>query len=120
MFTTNIEYKVSPRFFFKKKSAEHSGTAGFYLADGKKWAWNNYISLPALQEADKAHAQLQRMMERFEIELVTLADEGKLFVKIRQVLVCGFFMQIAHKEDEKGNYLIVKDHQVTFFFNYAL
>jgi pre-mRNA-splicing factor ATP-dependent RNA helicase DHX15/PRP43 len=53
-------------------------------------------------------------MERFEIELVTLADEGKLFVKIRQALVCGFFMQIAHKEGEKGNYLTVKDHQVMF------
>ena len=55
-------------------------------------------------------------MERFEIELVTLADEGKLFVKIRQALVCGFFMQIAHKEGEKGNYLTVKDHQVFFFW----
>jgi pre-mRNA-splicing factor ATP-dependent RNA helicase DHX15/PRP43 len=51
------------------------------------------------------------MMERFEIELVTLADEAKLFVKIRQALVCGFFMQIAHKEG-KGTYLTVKDHQV--------
>jgi pre-mRNA-splicing factor ATP-dependent RNA helicase DHX15/PRP43 len=58
-------------------------------------------------------------MERFEIELVTLADEVKLFVKIRQALVCGFFMQIAHKEGEKGNYLTVKDHQVNFF-DYAL
>jgi pre-mRNA-splicing factor ATP-dependent RNA helicase DHX15/PRP43 len=57
-------------------------------------------------------------MERFEIELLTLADEKKLFVKIRQALVCGFFMQIAHKEGGKGtcNYLTVKDHQVTFFF----
>ena len=54
-------------------------------------------------------------MERFEIELVTLSDETKLFVKIRQALVCGFFMQIAHKEGEKGNYLTVKDHQVCFF-----
>jgi len=27
-------------------------------------------------------------------------------------LVCGFFMQVAHKEGEKGNYLTVKDNQV--------
>ena len=53
-------------------------------------------------------------MERFEIELVSLSDETKLFIKIRQALVCGFFMQIAHKEGEKGNYLTVKDHQVCF------
>ena len=59
-------------------------------------------------------------MERFEIELVTLSDEAKLFVKIRQALVCGFFMQIAHKEGEKGNYLTVKDHQVRFFIFYFL
>ena len=53
-------------------------------------------------------------MERLEIELVTLSDEAKLFVNIRQALVCGFFMQVAHKEGEKGNYLTVKDHQVCF------
>ena len=53
-------------------------------------------------------------MERFEIELVSVSDETKLFIKIRQALVCGFFMQIAHKEGEKGNYLTVKDHQVCF------
>jgi pre-mRNA-splicing factor ATP-dependent RNA helicase DHX15/PRP43 len=82
------------------------------LGDGKNWAWENYISLRALQQADNVRAQLQRTMERFEIELVTLSDEAKLFVKIRQALVCGFFMQIAHKEGEKGNYLTVKDHQV--------
>ena len=29
-------------------------------------------------------------------------------------LVCRFFMQIAHKEGEKGNYLTAKDNQVRF------
>jgi pre-mRNA-splicing factor ATP-dependent RNA helicase DHX15/PRP43 len=87
---------------------------GLILGDGKNWTWTNYISLRALQQADNVRAQLQRTMERFEIELVTLEDEAKLFVKIRQALVCGFFMQIAHKEGEKGNYLTVKDHQLIF------
>jgi pre-mRNA-splicing factor ATP-dependent RNA helicase DHX15/PRP43 len=53
-------------------------------------------------------------MERFEIELVSLNEEKKLYLAVRQVLVCGFFMQIAHKEGEKGNYLTVKDNQVCF------
>ena len=96
----------------------------FYIGNDKNWAWKNYISLPALQEVDNVRAQLQRMMERFEIELVTLPvpDEAKLFVKIRQALVCGFFMQIAHKEGDTGNYLTVKDHQVNllFFFDALL
>ena len=56
--------------------------------------------------------QLQRTMEKFDIEMVSLSDERKLHVNIRQALVCGFFMQIAHKEGEKGGYLTVKDNQV--------
>jgi len=27
-------------------------------------------------------------------------------------LTCGFFMQVAHKEGERGSYLTVKDNQV--------
>jgi pre-mRNA-splicing factor ATP-dependent RNA helicase DHX15/PRP43 len=103
-------------------SADISGTnwvffaSGSYLGDSKNWTCENYLSLRALQQADNVRGQLQRTMERssFEIKLVTLADEAKLFVKIRQALVCGLFMQIAHKEGAKGNYLTVKDYQVKF------
>ena len=57
-------------------------------------------------------------MERLEIDLVTVSDEKKLFINVRKALVAGFFMQVAHKEGEKGNYLTVKDNQVgdPFFF----
>lgn len=51
-------------------------------------------------------------MERFDVDLVSIEDERKLFVNVRQALVCGFFMQVAHKEGEKNNYLTVKDNQV--------
>ncbi|KAF8193767.1 P-loop containing nucleoside triphosphate hydrolase protein [Pholiota molesta] len=78
----------------------------------KNWAWNNYLSLRALQQADSIRTQLKRIMERYDIESVTISDEKKLFSNIRQALVCGFFMQVAHKEGEKGNYLTVKDNQV--------
>lgn len=57
-------------------------------------------------------SQLQRTMERYEIDLVTTADERKLWQNIRKTLVCGFFMQVAHKEGEKNGYLTVKDNQV--------
>lgn len=53
-------------------------------------------------------------MERYEVELVSMQDERKLWQSVRQALVCGFFMQVAHKEGEKGNYLTVKDNQVRF------
>ncbi|KAF5313879.1 hypothetical protein D9619_013029 [Psilocybe cf. subviscida] len=78
----------------------------------KNWAWNNYLSARALQQADSIRQQLKRIMERYDIDMNSLSDEKKLFSNIRQSLVCGFFMQVAHKEGEKGNYLTVKDNQV--------
>lgn len=79
----------------------------------KNWAWNNYLSLRALQQAESIRNQLKRIMERYDIEFNSVSDEKKLFSNIRQSLVCGFFMQVAHKEGEKGNYLTVKDNQVS-------
>ena len=51
-------------------------------------------------------------MERFEIDLVSTEDMRKFYINIRQALVCGYFMQVAHKEGEKGAYLTVMDNQV--------
>lgn len=78
----------------------------------KNWTWTNYLSQRALAQADNVRSQLQRTMERFDVDIISLSDERKLFINIRQALVCGFFMQVAHKEGEKGNYLTVKDNQV--------
>ena len=78
----------------------------------KNWSWTHYLSHRALQQADNVRAQLQRTMERCDIDLLSLVDEKKLYTNIRKALVCGFFMQVAHKEGEKGNYLTVKDNQV--------
>jgi len=58
--------------------------------------------------------QLQRIMERLDIDLVSLPDETKLFLNVRKALVCGFFMQIAHREGDKASYKTVKDHQVNY------
>jgi pre-mRNA-splicing factor ATP-dependent RNA helicase DHX15/PRP43 len=82
--------------------------------DERNWAWNNYISARSLSQAENVRAQLRRVMERFEIDLVTKAygDQTRHYMDIRRALVCGYFMQIAHKEGEKGNYLTVKDNQV--------
>lgn len=63
-------------------------------------------------QADNVREQLKRTMERFEVELVSVQDQKKMFLAIRQALCCGFFMQVAHKEGEKGNYMTAKDNQV--------
>ncbi|KAJ6596796.1 P-loop containing nucleoside triphosphate hydrolase protein [Mycena vulgaris] len=78
----------------------------------KNWTWSHYLSARALAQADNVRKQLERTMERYEVEIVTLSDQNKLYTNVRQALVCGFFMQVAHKEGEKGNYLTVKDNQV--------
>jgi HrpA-like RNA helicase len=82
--------------------------------DDRNWAWNNYISARSLSQAENVRAQLLRVMERFEIGLVTKSyqDQTRHYMDIRRALVCGYFMQIAHKEGEKGSYLTVKDNQV--------
>ncbi|KAF7322898.1 p-loop containing nucleoside triphosphate hydrolase protein [Mycena chlorophos] len=78
----------------------------------KNWAWTNYLSARALMQADNVRKQLERTMERFEIELVSISDVNKMYMYVRQALICGFFMQVAHKEGEKGSYLTVKDNQI--------
>jgi len=78
----------------------------------KNWPWTNYLAGRALVQAENVRGQLQRIMERMDIDLVSHQDETKLFLNIRKALVCGFFMQVAHKEGEKGSYLTVKDNQV--------
>ncbi|KAK0444479.1 P-loop containing nucleoside triphosphate hydrolase protein [Armillaria borealis] len=78
----------------------------------KSWLYNHFLSARALAQADNVRAQLERTMAKYEVDMVSLSDEKKLYQNIRQVLVCGFFMQVAHKEGEKGNYLTVKDNQV--------
>ena len=78
----------------------------------KNWTWQHYLSNRALAQAENVRTQLERTMQRFEIESISLSDASKLYQNIRKVLVCGFFMQVAHKEGEKGSYLTVKDNQV--------
>ena len=57
-------------------------------------------------------AQLKRNMEKYDVDLISNTDQRVFYLNIRKALVCGFFMQIAHKEGEKNAYLTVKDNQV--------
>jgi len=51
-------------------------------------------------------------MEKFDIDIVSNTDQKVFYINIRQALVAGFFMQVAHREGEIGSYLTVKDNQV--------
>ena len=80
--------------------------------DVRNWAWNNFLSARALNQAENVRQQLERTMERYEVAILSTPDERKMYMNIRKVLCCGFFMQVAHKGGEKGNYQTVKDNQV--------
>ena len=83
-------------------------------SESKNWCWQNFLNARSLAQADNVRTQLKRSMERFDLELCSTAWEDKNYWNnIRQALTCGFFMQVAHKEGEKGSYLTVKDNQVS-------
>ena len=64
-------------------------------------------------QADIVRAQLQRQMEKFEIEIVSVpASNPEFYTNIRRALVSGYFMQVAHKAGERGGYKTVKDNSV--------
>jgi pre-mRNA-splicing factor ATP-dependent RNA helicase DHX15/PRP43 len=79
-----------------------------------EWAWENYVSARSLVEAANVRAQILRLMERFEIDLVTKSykDQTRHYMDIRRALVCGYFMQVAQKSGPGSSYLTIKDNQV--------
>ncbi|KAJ7068827.1 P-loop containing nucleoside triphosphate hydrolase protein [Mycena amicta] len=76
------------------------------------WAWTHYLSILSLHQAQKFRSQLVQIMERHDIELLS-ASTQKQSLSVRQALVCGFFMQVAHRVGER--YETVKDTQITYF-----
>ncbi|KAM5477969.1 DEAH-box ATP-dependent RNA helicase prp43 [Microsporum canis] len=81
-------------------------------ANPRQWCHDHFLSLRALQSADNVRLQLQRIMEREEIELVsTPFEDKKYYENIRRALVAGFFMQVAKKESQgKSLYRTIKDN----------
>lgn len=47
-------------------------------------------------------------MIRFDVDLISV-EGPKLYQLVREALVCGFFMQVAHKEEK--SYITIKDNQ---------
>lgn len=78
----------------------------------RQWCHDHFLSLRALQSADNVRQQLQRIMERQEIDLIsTPFEDKKYYENIRRALVAGFFMQVAKKESQGKNlYRTVKDN----------
>lgn len=63
-------------------------------------------------QADNVRNQLARTMERFDLDLVsTDFNDKNYYSNIRMAITTGYFMQVAHKEGEKGSYT-TRDGQI--------
>lgn len=99
-----LSFHLLPNVRFVDRSPE--------LNDKKLWAAKNFVSKRSLTEAESIRKQLERLMEQFAIRIVSHPDETKLHRNLQKALVCGFFMQVAHKEHMEGRYLTIKEEQV--------
>ncbi|KAA1095335.1 DEAH-box ATP-dependent RNA helicase prp43 [Puccinia graminis f. sp. tritici] len=81
-------------------------------SDPNSWCWKNYVANRAMAQADNVRNQLKRTMERFDLDLVSIDHKHKDYFKnIRMAVTTGYFMQVAHKEREKGVYT-TRDGQI--------
>lgn len=70
----------------------------------QQWCKDHFLNYRALQSADNVRLQLQRTMERMEIDLVSTPFEDKRYYEnIRRALLSGFFMQVAKKARQGRN-----------------
>ncbi|EGF77682.1 hypothetical protein BATDEDRAFT_13867 [Batrachochytrium dendrobatidis JAM81] len=85
-----------------------------YLSNGcdQKWCYNNYLNARSLKNAENVRSQLERVMTRMGINLVsTHVDDPHYDRNIRKALTAGSFMYVAHRE-KSGLYMTSKDNQI--------
>ncbi|CCC07347.1 hypothetical protein SMACR_02354 [Sordaria macrospora] len=90
------------------KGAETNGE------DMKRWCHEHFLSYRHLSSADNVRAQLKRIMETHDIDLVSTPFQDKnYYTNIRRALLAGFFMQVAMRESSNSKvYKTVKDDQL--------
>ena len=78
-----------------------------------QWTYDHFLSLRSLKSADNVRQQLQRLMERNGLELVsTPYEDPDFYDNIRKALISGYFMQVASKPNgNTKNYTTIKDNQ---------
>ena len=66
------------------------------------------MSQRSLVQAEKIQRQLEQLMIRFDIDPES-ASEDQDHQRVREALICGYFMQVAHRK--RGDYFTMKDNQ---------
>lgn len=81
--------------------------------DRKKWCWDNFINDRAMLNAMNVRKQLEGLMKKLGIPLVSsdLKGDGSFaFTDIRRALTSAMFMHVAYRQST-GEYLTAKDNQ---------
>ena len=89
-----------------------------WLKEGKdqRWCYDHYINHRSITSAENVRNQLERIMQRFNLPMVSPSYESRdYYENIKKCLLSGFFMHVAHLE-KNGSYLTTKDNQVFFFY----
>jgi len=78
-----------------------------------QWCYEHYLSHRSLTSADNVRAQLKRVMERNDLDMISTAfEDPTYYTNIRRALTSGFFMQVAKKAQGAKYYHTVRDNQV--------
>jgi pre-mRNA-splicing factor ATP-dependent RNA helicase DHX15/PRP43 len=76
------------------------------------WCSENFINPRAMKAADSVRAQLERIVQKLGLKIVSTPYEDEQYSNnIRKAILSGFFMQVAYKEST-GSYATIKDNQV--------
>ena len=93
-------------------NAYHAYKSKSSQPDPQKWCRENYLSYRSLVSADNVRRQLEGIMERNGLELLSTSwEDKKYYVNIRRALTAGFFMQVARRTGKGKHYVTVKDDQ---------
>jgi pre-mRNA-splicing factor ATP-dependent RNA helicase DHX15/PRP43 len=78
-----------------------------------QWCFEHYLSYRSLTSADNVRAQLKRVMERNDLQMMsTEFEDPAYYSNICRALTSGFFMNVAKKSQGSKSYVTVKDNQV--------
>lgn len=81
--------------------------------NASQWCWDNFINYRSLRMADSVRTQLERMMRKCQLRLVSTAPTDINYSpNIRKALLNGYFMHVAFRTGKGGAYLTVKDNQL--------
>jgi len=73
------------------------------------WCYDNFIHTRAMRRAEDVRKQLEQMMDRYKLDIVSC---GRTFNKIRKAIVSGFFTKAARKDPQEGYKTLVEGQTV--------